>query len=70
MSNYMLDFITTLIVILGAFNWGMIGISSTNAIERIFGASLARIIYILIGFAGLIQLIILASHKQGLKYLA
>ena len=68
MSTYMLNFITAIIVILGAFNWGAMGISSINIIERIFGASIARASYILIGFSGLIQLIMLITREQGLKY--
>lgn len=68
MSSYMLNFITAIIVIVGAFNWGAVGISSINIIERIFGPSIARAIYILVGFSGLIQLIILITQEQGLKY--
>lgn len=69
MSTYMLNFITAIIVIIGAFNWGIVGISNTNVVERVFGSSFARVIYILVGFAGLIQFIILLNHEQNLKLL-
>jgi uncharacterized membrane protein YuzA (DUF378 family) len=69
MSGYILNVIISIIVIIGALNWGIVGISSINVIERVFGSSLARTIYILIGFAGFIQLIILITQEQSLKYL-
>ena len=66
----MLNFLITIIVIVGAFNWGIIGILGTNVVERICSASLARGIYILIGFCGLVQLILLITAEKGLKYLS
>lgn len=69
MSGYILNVIISIIVIIGALNWGIVGISNINVIERVFGSSLARTIYILIGFAGFIQLIILITQEQSLKYL-
>jgi uncharacterized membrane protein YuzA (DUF378 family) len=69
MSSYILNVIISIIVIIGALNWGIVGISNINVVERVFSSSLARIIYILIGFAGFIQLIILITQEQNLKYL-
>ena len=43
------------IAIIGALNWGMIGLSGTNVVESILGAGSAvtRIVYILVGLSGL-----------------
>lgn len=69
MSGYILNYITVIIVIIGALNWGIIGVSGTNIVERIFGVSVSKIIYIIVGFAGLIQLILLVTAKNEFKYL-
>ena len=52
----MLDRIALLLVIIGAVNWGLIGIFQFDLVAAIFGgqgAVLSRIIYTLVGAAGL-----------------
>ena len=40
--------------IIGALNWGMIGLSGTNLVEQILGqGGLTRIIYVLVGLSGI-----------------
>ena len=43
------------IAIIGALNWGLVGIANVNLVEQIFGAgsALTRIIYVLVGVSGL-----------------
>jgi len=42
------------IAIIGCLNWGLIGVSGTNAVENILGQGTAtRVIYILVGLSGL-----------------
>ena len=42
------------LAIIGALNWGIIGIAGVNVVEQIFGMStVTRIIYILVGLSGL-----------------
>ena len=42
------------LAIIGALNWGLIGLTGNNLVEQIFGNStLTRIIYILVGVSGL-----------------
>ena len=43
------------IAIVGALNWGLIGIANVNLVDQIFGAgsALTRIIYVLVGLSGL-----------------
>ena len=51
--------ITALVlIVIGAINWGLIGIFSFNLVTWIFGTSVAgtvitRIVYVLVGLAGL-----------------
>lgn len=49
------DTIALILIIIGALNWGLIGIFEFNLVEVIFGsiAWLTRIIYILVGISGL-----------------
>lgn len=50
-----IDTIALVLIIIGAINWGLIGIFNFNLVEAIFGAMtiITRIIYILVGIAGL-----------------
>ena len=46
------------VTIIGAINWGLIGILDFNLVETIFGvgSTLSRIIYTLVGITGLINI--------------
>lgn len=50
-----IDKIAIVLVIIGAINWGLIGIFNFNLVEVIFGnmTVIARIIYGLVGISGL-----------------
>ena len=50
-----LDKIALMLIIIGAINWGLIGLFKFNLVEMIFGdmTALARIIYALVGISGL-----------------
>ena len=50
-----IDKIALVLVIIGAINWGLIGIFDFNLVEMIFGnmTIIARIIYALVGISGL-----------------
>ena len=41
------------LAIVGALNWGSIGLTGTNFVDNIFGPGIARILYILVGLSGL-----------------
>ncbi len=52
----MLDKLALLLVVIGAVNWGSVGIFSFDIVAWIFGgqeALISRIIYTLVGLAGL-----------------
>ena len=50
-----IDTIALVLIIVGAINWGLIGIFNFNLVETIFGgfSVISRIIYILVGISGL-----------------
>lgn len=52
------------ITIIGAINWGFIGLLEINLVEAIFGVEsvISRIIYSLVGLTGLINIGILFTH--------
>jgi uncharacterized membrane protein YuzA (DUF378 family) len=53
------DWIAGALVIIGALNWGLVGIAQLDLVAAIFGAGStgARIVYVLVGLAGLYTLI-------------
>jgi uncharacterized membrane protein YuzA (DUF378 family) len=50
-----IDWIAYVLVIIGALNWGLVGLGDWNLVDMIFGsvAWLAKAVYILVGLAGL-----------------
>jgi uncharacterized membrane protein YuzA (DUF378 family) len=49
------DWIALVLMIIGAINWGLVGAFGFNLVSAIFGemSTLSRIIYVLVGLAGL-----------------
>lgn len=50
-----IDTIALILIIIGAINWGIIGIFNFNLVDTLFGTMsvLSRIIYTLVGISGL-----------------
>lgn len=50
--------IALLLTIIGAINWGLVGFFHFNLVESLLGETslLSRIVYILVGFSGLISI--------------
>lgn len=50
-----IDTIALILIIIGAINWGLIGIFNFNLVDTIFGTMsvISRIIYTLVGISGL-----------------
>jgi len=46
-----LDWVAFILVVIGAINWGLIGLFSWNLVEAIFGdmTTISRVIYTLVG---------------------
>jgi uncharacterized membrane protein YuzA (DUF378 family) len=61
-----LDIVTLLLVIVGAVNWGLVGLFEFDLVATIVGEdfgetnAISRAIYILVGLAGLYQVTLLA----------
>ena len=53
-----MDYIALALVIIGAVNWGLIGFFSFDLVKVLFGdmSLLSRIVYALVGIAGLYSL--------------
>lgn len=62
--NHTLLKVALFLIIVGAVNWGLIGLFNLNLVATFFGDSLiANIIYIVIGLSGIANLSILFSDK-------
>lgn len=66
-NEKLLRFIAYILVLIGAINWGLVGLFAFNLIGLVFGGGLsllARLVYILIG-VGAGYLIYLDYFKKG-----
>ena len=61
-----IDKIALLLVIIGAINWGLIGIFNFNLVTTLFGdmTIISRIVYILVGISGLWAIRLLFNDKD------
>ncbi len=62
-----LDTIALVLVIIGAINWGLIGFFQFDLVAAIFGdmSTFSRIIYSLVGIAGLYSISFFAKINRG-----
>lgn len=61
-----MDRIALLLVIIGALNWGLIGLFQFDVVATLFGgqaAWLSRIVYALVGLAGLYAITLLFRER-------
>ena len=59
---------TLVLVIVGALNWGLMGLFQIDLVATLFGgpqAVLSRIVYVLVGLSGLYQIVPLLSAVSG-----
>ena len=56
--------IALVFTIIGALNWGLIGLFDFNLVTMLFqeGSFLTKLIYIIVGNCGLINIVILFKH--------
>ena len=61
-----LHMVTFPLVVIGALNWGLIGLLNFNLVNTIFGSwpGLEKLIYILVGASAVY---LLATHKKDCK---
>ncbi len=61
-----IDTISLILVIIGALNWGCIGLFGVDVVAAVFGGQMSvmsRIIYTLVGIAGLWDITLLFKEK-------
>ena len=60
------DTIALILVIIGALNWGTIGLFGIDVVSTIFGSAsvVSRIIFSLVGIAGLWSITLLFREKE------
>lgn len=66
----MADKIALLLVIVGAINWGLVGVFQFDLVSYIFGgqsALVSRIVYTLVGAAGLWSISLLFRDRDPVK---
>ncbi len=61
-----IDKIALVLVIIGAINWGLIGIFNFNLVSTLFGdmSIISRIVYILVGISGIWAIRLLFNDKD------
>ena len=66
---FMLDRIALILVIIGAINWGSIGLFQFDIVSRLFGgqaAIISRIIFTVVALAGIWCISLLFRHNEVL----
>ena len=61
------DRISLIFIVIGALNWGLIGLFQFDLVAAIFGgqtAMLSRVVYTLVGLAGLYSLSLLFRERE------
>jgi hypothetical protein len=64
-----LSWIATVLTIIGALNWGIVGLFGYNVVDAIFRSVpiVARIIYVLVGLSGLYLIPLASRLSHGLS---
>jgi len=62
----LLDWISLVLVIVGAINWGLVGVIDLNLVTKAFGdmSKISRVVYVLVGLSGLYLLFVAGSLKK------
>lgn len=62
-----LSIITLILMVIGAINWGLVGLFGFNLVDTLFGtmSTLSRIIYVLVGLAGLFGISMLYKLSES-----
>lgn len=65
MERNWLDIVALILIIIGAINWGLIGFFRFDLIVSLFGqlSAISRIIYAIVGIAGIYSLILFWKLK-------
>ena len=58
--------VALVLIIIGAINWGLIGLFDFNLVETLFGVDniMTKIIYVLVGISGIIDISLLFNDYE------
>jgi uncharacterized protein len=60
-----LDTLVSLLIVIGAINWGLVGIFNFNLVEYLFSSmAIDRVVYVLVGFSGVYRLFCFKSFAR------
>lgn len=61
-----LDWVAIVLVIVGALNWGLVGLFGFNLVNALFGGVpvLESLVYILVGLAGLYMIYLVSRESR------
>ena len=62
-----LDYIALIIAIIGAINWGLVGLIDFNLVETVLGFMplLVKLVYIVVGLSGIYLIFVLAKFQKS-----
>ena len=65
-----IDIISTVLLIIGGLNWGLIGFFDFNLVAAIFGemSIVSRIIYVLVGLSALYEIVMFNAMRRRWAY--
>lgn len=65
-----LDWIAMILIIVGALNWGLVGIFNFNLVSAIFGdgSALSRIVFTLVGLAAIYSVVSLPVKSMDKQF--
>lgn len=60
------EWVALVLIIVGALNWGLIGLFGYNLVEVIFGLNTlaTKLVYVLVGLAGAYELYVLVRNRR------
>ena len=65
MNNKLVHMVTFVLVVVGALNWGLVGLLNLNLVESVLGMGMvAKVVYILVGVSAVY---LAATHMGGCK---
>jgi uncharacterized membrane protein YuzA (DUF378 family) len=69
MHNSQMRALSKLLVLVGALNWGLVGLLNFNLVSALFGKKsiISRLVYTLVGAAGVYLILTAKEHKKMAK---
>lgn len=62
-NAHVIQTIAMILLLVGGINWGLVGLFDLDLVTRIFGESLSRVIFVLVGISALYRLFEVARKR-------